>query len=75
MEISYKKKTTFYVLNPLQFWEFFWTRLGILRSPMWFVFEKANIDETISGEIFVRLLLKPLYMFGKTPLAILYNLR
>jgi hypothetical protein len=33
-----QKNPTFYVLTPLQFWGCFWTRLGILRSPMWFFF-------------------------------------
>ena len=29
----------------------FWTLLGILRSPMWFFPEKANIDETTKFSI------------------------
>ena len=35
-----QKKPTFYVLTPVQFWGCFWTRLGILRSPMWFFSKK-----------------------------------
>jgi hypothetical protein len=37
-----RKKPTFYVLTPLQFWGCFWTRLGILRSPMWFLSKKLK---------------------------------
>jgi hypothetical protein len=42
-KISYKKPT-FYdnVLTPFQFWGCFWTRLGILRSPMWFLSGKLE---------------------------------
>ena len=52
-EISYKKKPTFYVLTPLQFWGCFWTRLGILRSPMWFLSRKLKYWWNYRGGSFV----------------------
>ena len=32
-----------------QFWGCFWTRLGILRSPMWFVFRKSKYSRNYTA--------------------------
>ena len=42
MEPGRDMNPTIYVLTPLQFWGCFWTRLGILRSPMWFFSKKSE---------------------------------
>ena len=44
-----RKKPTFYVLTPVQFWGCFWTRLGILRSPMWFLSPKSKYWRNYMG--------------------------
>ena len=46
---SHIKKPTFYVLTPVQFWGCFSTRLGILRSPMWFFSEKSEYWRNYKG--------------------------
>ena len=43
------QKKTFYVLTPSQFWRCFWTRLGILRSTMWFFSRKSKYWQNYKG--------------------------
>ena len=52
LKISYKKKTTFYVPVPLRFWWCFWTRLGILGSPIRFLSRKSKYWRKYKGEKF-----------------------
>jgi hypothetical protein len=49
------KKSTFYLLTPLQFWGFFRTRLGVLSSPIWFFSRADHYWQKYKGESFVGL--------------------
>ena len=56
MEPGRDMNPTFYVLTPLQFWGCFWTRLGILRSPMWFFSKKSKYWRKYKGGKFCSVL-------------------
>ena len=70
MEPGRDMNPTFYVLTPLQFWGCFWTRLGILRSPMWFLSRKLKYWRNYRGGKFCFVLIRAtIATYSRTTLA------